>query len=62
VDGASEVTVFVRAPSTQVAKEPLTAAQYNQIPELCAIRPSLYESVVRGIERAHGIGTKEQAK
>lgn len=29
----------------------LTALQYNQIPELCAIKPSLYESVVRAIER-----------
>lgn len=34
---------------------PLTVVQYNAIPELCAIRPSLYESIVRAIERAHGI-------
>lgn len=36
-------------------KVPLTVLQYNAIPELCAIKPSLYESVVRAIERAHGI-------
>lgn len=31
--------------------EALTPAQYNAIPELCAIRPSLYESIVRAVER-----------
>ncbi len=31
---------------------PLSVLQYNQIPELCQIRPSLYESVVRAIEAA----------
>ena len=36
-------------------RTPLTVLQYNAIPELCAIPPSLYESVVRAIERAHGI-------
>lgn len=36
-------------------RKPLTVQQYNAIPELCAIRPSLYESIVRAIERAHGI-------
>jgi hypothetical protein len=39
--------------------------EYNAIPELCAIQPSLYESVVRAIEREfckkNGIGTKPEA-
>ena len=41
------------APVTAVpALVPLSVLQYNQIPELCQIRPSLYESVVRAIEAA----------
>lgn len=44
-----------RAVAAPLARVPLTVLQYNAIPELCAIKPSLYESVVRAIERAHGI-------
>ena len=35
--------------------KPLTPREYNQIPELCAIPPRLFESIVRAIEKAHGI-------
>ena len=50
---------YTRGPARQSAPVaavpalvPLSVLQYNQIPELCQIRPSLYESVVRAIEAA----------
>jgi hypothetical protein len=46
---------FARKVLMESAPVPLTPKQYNMIPELCAIKPSLYESIVRAIERAHGI-------
>ena len=64
VDGdaytADQMRAYARAAlsdgdAVDAQRTPLTVLQYNAIPELCAIPPSLYESVVRAIERAHGI-------
>lgn len=57
---ADQMRAYARAAlsagdAVDAQRTPLTVLQYNAIPELCAIPPSLYESVVRAIERAHGI-------
>lgn len=48
------------AQEAEPARKPLTVLQYNSIPELCAIAPSSYESIVRAIERAHGITAAQE--
>ena len=57
---ADQMRAYARAAlsagdAVDAQRTPLTVLQYNAIPELCAIPPSLYESVVRAIERAPGI-------
>ena len=53
---------LIAGDAVDAQRTPLTVLQYNAIPELCAIPPSLYESVVRAIERAHGIDAALRAK